>query len=267
MHSYAQTNLQLFNQLRSEGYSNIDIICISNAYQLVTRLFTGQFRASGKTFIAHLVGTASILCSLHLPVKVIAAGILHAAYGSGDFGNGIKGISHSKRQQVRDAMGEEVEDYVARYTALQWNEQTIPAICDRLDVLVPRDRDVVLIRLANELEEYLDLGILYCGEVKHQRYINHYIHLLVEMSEKLGFPALAEELTRVFQEISVAEIPVELRNQSGHNISFFLVPNSYRQRLSITFYHWFTSKFRHLLTAIFRKIPRKILHSLLLVEE
>ncbi|NJM70115.1 MAG: HD domain-containing protein [Scytonema sp. RU_4_4] len=254
MYPYAQTNIQLFNQLRREGYSNTDLCCIHNAYQLVIPLFTGCFRASGKTFIAHLVGTASILCALHVPAKVIAAGLLHAAYASGDFGDGGKGFSDVKHQHIKRAVGEEVEDYVAKYTFLRWNEQTIPTIRDRLDALDPTDRNVVLIRLANELEEYLDLGILYCGDVKYQRYMNHNNHYMVEMAEKLGFPTLAVELATVFKETALAEIPVELRNQSSHSASFFLVPNSYRKRLSVAFSHWLVSKLHHLSSAIVHKL-------------
>ncbi|NJP21002.1 MAG: hypothetical protein HC763_20665 [Hydrococcus sp. CRU_1_1] len=86
MYVYAQTNIQLFNQLRDRGYSNAELQEIFNAYQLTIELFTGQFRASGKTFIAHLVGTASILTHLRVSSKLIAAGLLHAAYSQGDFG-------------------------------------------------------------------------------------------------------------------------------------------------------------------------------------
>ncbi|MBE9034930.1 DUF6817 domain-containing protein [aff. Roholtiella sp. LEGE 12411] len=254
MNSYAQTNIQLFNQLKREGYSNIEIRSVFNAYQLTICLFTGCFRASGKTFIAHLIGTASILCSLHVPAKVVTAGLLHAAYTNGDFGDGSKGISNTKRQQLRRTLDEEVEEYVNRYTALQWNEQTITNICDRFDALDSIDRNILLIRLANELEEYLDLGILYCGDVKYQRYINHYNYQLVEMAEKLGFPTLAVELARVFKETALSEISVELHNPSGHDASFVFVPNSYRKRLSIVFYHWFNRKSRYLSSVIIRPL-------------
>lgn len=254
MHSYAQTNLQLFNQLRRDGYSNTDLSCILNAYKLVMCLFTGCFRSSGKTFIAHLVGTASILSSLHVPAMVVAAGLIHAAYANGDFGDGGKGISDAKREQLRRAVGQEVEEYVAKYTAMQWNEQTIPAIRDRLDALAPIDRDVLLIRLANELEEYLDLGILYCGEVKHQQYINHDRHLMVEMAEKLGFPTLAGELARVLRETALAEIPMELRYHCGENSSFLIAPSSYQRRLEVAFYHWLVSGLRYLRSAIVRRL-------------
>jgi len=72
MHTYAQTNVQLFNQLRRDGYSNNELSCIRNAYEHAKRLFTGLFLASGRTQIAHVVGTASILGSVHLPTEVVA---------------------------------------------------------------------------------------------------------------------------------------------------------------------------------------------------
>ena len=256
MHSYAQTNLQLFNQLSHSGYSKAELNLIYNAYQLVMELFTGGFRSSGKTFIAHLVGTASILASLGAPGKIVAAGLLHAAYTNGDFGEGKKGINNAKRDKIRLALGEEVEEYIARYTALQWNEKNILAICDRIDTLNSIERDVLLIRLTNELEEYLDLGILYCGELKYQRYVNHSCNLMVEMAEKLGFPTLAKQLATTFQETTVAEIPSELRNRSGQNISFVIAPNSYQKKVSLVFYSWVFSKLRRLKSVIRHRLDR-----------
>ena len=108
MHAYAQINVQLFNQLRSEGYSKEDRERVREAYEFAMRLFTGMFLPSGKTFIDHLVGTASILASLHVPVELVAAGLIHAAYLHGNFGGLRKGISETTRNQVKLAVGEEV---------------------------------------------------------------------------------------------------------------------------------------------------------------
>ena len=60
---YAQTNIQLFNQLRRDGYSKTDLDLVRDAYELAMVLFSGRFQPSGKSFIAHVVGTASILAS------------------------------------------------------------------------------------------------------------------------------------------------------------------------------------------------------------
>jgi (p)ppGpp synthase/HD superfamily hydrolase len=61
MHAYAQTNVQLFTQLRSEGYPETERELARDAYEFSIRLFTGLYLPSGKAFIDHLVGTASIL--------------------------------------------------------------------------------------------------------------------------------------------------------------------------------------------------------------
>ena len=63
MDTYAQTNIQLFDQLQHEGYTEDELNVIRDTYALATRLFTGLFRPSGKTFVAHAVGIASILGS------------------------------------------------------------------------------------------------------------------------------------------------------------------------------------------------------------
>lgn len=205
MYRYAQTNVQLFNQLRSNSYSDTELSLIFKAYELAMRLFAGCFRDSiGKTLIAHLVGTASILSSLDVPVKLVAAGLLHAAYDNGDFGNGEKGLSGANREQVRHAVGKEVEEYIARYTTVQWRgNREIPILREDIDALSSTERDVLLMRLANELEEYLNQSILYCSEkkrVKRIGRINRDGHLMMKVAQKLGFPTLAAELEQVFKE-------------------------------------------------------------------
>ncbi len=58
--TYAQTNIQLFNQLRLAQYSEADLNYLCNIYDFALQIFTGCLRGSGKPFLSHLVGTASI---------------------------------------------------------------------------------------------------------------------------------------------------------------------------------------------------------------
>lgn len=60
---------------------------------------------------------------------------------------------------------------------------------------------------------------------------------MVDIAEELGFPTLAADLTGVFKETILTEIPLELR--SKREGMFFIVPQSYRRRLSITVYQGF----------------------------
>jgi (p)ppGpp synthase/HD superfamily hydrolase len=219
--NYAQTNIQLFNQLRQAQYSETDLRYICNAYQFAVQIFTSRFRGSGKPFLSHLVGTASILVSVHAGINVITAGLLHAAYIYGEYGTEEKGITDAKREKVQQAVGVETEELISKYTALKWNKTTIPAICDRLNTLDPTERQVLLIRLANELEDHLDHGVLYCGNAEQRReYIRSSLYLSVEMACKLGFPTLAAALECNFRNTFLVELPAAVR--TSRNSSYLL---------------------------------------------
>ncbi len=229
--TYAQTNIQLFNQLGNAHYSPADLGYMYDVYEFGLQIFTGRFRGSGKPFICHLVGTASILTSLHAPTHAIAAGLLHAAYIYGNFVQGDagehtlheRGMTDAKRDVVRRAVGAETEELIAGYTDLKWNQQTIPEIRDRLDTLSPKERQILPIRLANELEDHLDLGILYCGNTEQRReYIRSSLYLSVEMAQKLGFPALAAALECAFRDALSVQLPISITR--GRNSSYILVP-------------------------------------------
>jgi (p)ppGpp synthase/HD superfamily hydrolase len=234
---YAQTNLQLYHQLSVLGYDAEDIARSARAYEIGIRLFTGVFRGSGKPFLAHLVGTASILAEQRARGPVVAAGLLHAAYASGEFGNGWRGMSRSKRAEVRRAVGGETEDLVAGYTELLWYPSSIADIRGRIGALTPRERDVLLIRLANELEDHLDLGILYQGNADHRvHYMRTHLAACVEMAQGIGYPELANRLAQTFDEVAKAEIPAALQRAEAE--SFSVPPASHRTRFRILISHF-----------------------------
>ncbi len=253
MHSYAQTNVQLFNQLRYEGYSNNEIERVRQVYEFAMRLFTGLFLPSGKTFIDHLVGTASILASLQVSVELIGAALIHAAYLHGNFAGIRKGISEPTRKQVRDAVGDKVEEYVERYERIPWGPNTIPVLHETLGELSPFDRDVLLIRLANDLEHNLDLGSLY--RENWPQYIERYGPSMVIMAEKLGFASLSSEMATVFRNITSADVPLEPRMRASQDAAYLIVPNSYRERFLVVFLpkiEWLCSKILNRVRRLYR---------------
>jgi (p)ppGpp synthase/HD superfamily hydrolase len=230
MHTYAQTNIQLFNQMGREGYAAADLTSVRVCYEFMTVLMTGRFRASGKTFIAHLVGTASILASLRAPGSLLAAALLHAVYQAGDFGDDRPGITDAKRQRLRGIAGEQVEEYVYRYHGLSWTDQTIRSLVVALDGMPGVEREVVLIRMANELEEFLDLGILYCcdGKRLHATGTDRCRHM-VQVANKLGFPRLAAEMAQAFAEAATTTLSPELKKTDARDSSYLLAPQSYQR--------------------------------------
>ena len=230
---YAQTNVQLFNQLRAEGYSRDDRQLVFRAYEFGMRLFSGLFLPSGKPFIDHLVGTASILASLHMPTHIVSAGMIHAAYLHGDFGSGRGGITRARQQAVRNAVGEAVEEYVERYQRLKWVPDQISRLRSSLDELTAKDREVLLIRLVNEFEHHLDLGALYFAgkaQIEHKRYLERYGSMIVEMTQRLGFPQLAANIDAVFAETIKTTLPVEACIGTTRDQAYLVGPSSYRER-------------------------------------
>lgn len=228
----AQTNIQLYNHLAERGYSRAEVGAVRAAYDLAMRLFTSRFRGSGKPFLAHAIGTAGILALLRAPAHVIAAGLLHAAYTHGDFGDGRHGISDVKRAAVRGVVGAGVEVLVARYTDRAWDKASVLAMRGQVASLRPDDRTVLLIRLANELEDHLDLGIAYCGDAEHRRaLIGSWLHTCVDLAEELGQAELADWLGRAFRDNLAAVIHREL--VAEQSISYTLTPASYRPRLLV----------------------------------
>jgi (p)ppGpp synthase/HD superfamily hydrolase len=269
MRAYAQTNVQLFNQLRSAGYSQKERQFLRQVYTLATRLFTGLFLPSGKTFLDHLVGTASILASLHSPVEIVAAGLVHAAYLHGDFGSIKKGISKAKRAQLRRIVGDEVEEYVAKYDRLLWTWQNVQKVHANLADIHGIDRQVLLIRLANELEHQLDLGGIYYAESekeqrKHQINMTGYGPMLIDMAERLGFFSLAVEMRPVFDNTVSAQLPIVPWIRSKHQVAYLLAPKSYHERFLVMLWrkvsesYQFCSRIHNRVNLVCRKIAKRI---------
>jgi (p)ppGpp synthase/HD superfamily hydrolase len=241
MHAYAQTNVQLLNQLQSEGCSRKERALVREAYEFGMRIFAGLYLPSGKPFLDHLVGTASILASVHAPVDVIRAGLIHAAYLHGDFGSIRSGITDDKRNTVRSVIGDDAEEYIARYDRMFLTSQDISRLEDTLDRLSQVDRYVILMRLANELEHHLDLGGLYFAHSEknqrgHQQYTKCRGPLLVALAQRLGFPSLASEMEFAFRNVAEIECPLEPYIRSKPTVAYLIAPRSYRERFPVMCY-------------------------------
>jgi gluconolactonase len=227
MHSYAQTNVQLFNQLRRDGFTKADLDLVRDAYQLAMVLFSGRFQPSGKSFMAHVVGTASILGSLRLPTAVVAAGLLHNVYEQRDFGDGRKSISISRRRKIRRVLGPDVEECVARFSTLSWQWPTNLLARENPQDLASIDRAVLSIILADHLEHLLDLDVLYYGHTVQRRYLDN-SKIAVEVANRLSLCELAAEMREAIRRTEFAQLPVEIPEDRSR--SFVIAPKSCRMR-------------------------------------
>ena len=171
MSGYAQTNLQLYGQMLRAGRPELELRLVRDAYELAVRLFAGHFRGNGKPFLAHLVGVASILAEHGHPIESVTAGLLHSVYSFGEFGDGTRGLSSRKRQEVRQTVGTAVEELVSHYTTSDWRLVTLCALRDVPNLRRQPRKEVFHLKVADVLEDHLDQGLGYiAGETTRQRY-------------------------------------------------------------------------------------------------
>jgi (p)ppGpp synthase/HD superfamily hydrolase len=228
----AQTHLQLFQQMRSKGYSQADLTRVAHAYQVATKLFANRFRPCGRPFVAHLVGASAILVWLKAPIHMVVAELLHAAYQEGDFPNSLEGMTPGKRKELSAAIGAEAEALVAAYTVGSRSLTGILASHARFKEMSPSERDILLMQLANELDDYRDLAGNYAANA-HERIavIRQCGQHQVEMAEWLGHPELAQALRETYADsiAAVAPMPFVSRFANGYAI----LPASSRTRWNI----------------------------------
>ena len=117
--------------------------------------------------------------------------------------------------QLRLVVGTEAEHLIAQYTTSTWDERTVSALRKNLPLPGSVAREVLLIRLANELEDHLDCAALYSGAAEYRRdVIRSYLFQCIDIAEKLGFPALASALSRAFEETLSMELPLAFQGEN-----------------------------------------------------
>jgi (p)ppGpp synthase/HD superfamily hydrolase len=228
----AQTNIQLYNQLRRRGFTRDELVLVHRAYELLATLYPGYYQGDGKPFVAHGIGVASILADLDQPAEIVAMGLLHGVYETADFGDGRDGRpTPSRRRLLREAVGVRVEELVFRFTQLRLHPDTIEHDRRSLADLDETDRRLQLVAVVDHLEKYVDLGVLYFGDdeeiVSWTRRIGRD---LVEVAEELGEPRLARMVSAAFarSEAEAERVPPELRASDGRRHLKLVVPRSYR---------------------------------------
>ena len=218
MLAVAQTNLQLYRQLADQGAGPSDLAAVRSAYDVSASLFAGVYRASGKTFVAHVVGTASILGAQGVPVPLVAAGLLHAAYNRGEFGDGPPGRTQRRAARMARAVGAEVEGLVARYATFPWKAGDLSALRDLPASLGRLDRDVLVIRLANEAEEIVDGDILHHADAESRRQLDlEALPVWIAWANAVSVPDIALALQVSATRLAAGRPPDSLRTDRAQS--------------------------------------------------
>jgi (p)ppGpp synthase/HD superfamily hydrolase len=228
----AQTHLQLMQQMLSSGYTSDQQVEIARVYELATRLFSGRYRQDGRSFLSHLIGTASVLVWLKASQSMVIAGLLHAIFEDGNSETGPDGMARRRRELTRIQIGAEAERLIASYTASSRTLKALLASHKNFNALNSEERDVLLIQLANEFDDYRDCAPHFTANAeKRLDKIGECGQEQVEMARWLGFPEFADLLAQSYQAALDATPPVGLR--STHSWAYTLLPLSSRRRTTV----------------------------------
>ena len=168
------------------------------------------------------MGTASILTAYRAAAPVIVAGLLHAAYEQGDFLPFGERSPESCRRTVRQVVDDDAEALITRYAVFPWKAANYHTIFERKPEFAAANRDILIIRVANELEDCLDNGLLYCSERRRKVGIRE-VAKCIQLANALRLPKLVEELKRAFVRTRDTDIPPLL---AGRHIHSYSLPSS-----------------------------------------
>ena len=239
MNACAQTNAQLFMQLHDAGCSPAELRRARDAFLLAMQLYSGLFTGSGKTTLAHETGTASLVHRHGGSFDLTVAGLLHGAYLVGDWGYYRVRITEKKRATLRSVVGAASEAYVYEYARRPWDGVSIAEIAARAYRLDETERNVSLLRLAEELERLLDYGALVAfRDVSAMKtWLRGRRDDLCRIADGLGRPALSAELATGIDRTLGAELPAEVTGLKFPGAAAYrVVPRSYRKRLALGAY-------------------------------
>jgi hypothetical protein len=234
VHSIAQTNLQLYNQMFEQQRPQQDLLLARKAYDLISLLNAGYYQADGKPFVCHSVGVASIICHMGFQAKFIAFGLLHNVYVNGDFGNGVHTpLTPYKRNFMRERVGPEVEELIMRFRDLRIDLSSIDRIEADFSSFDETDRLLIAADLADHMEKYVDKGVLYFGDGSWvTKEMETHGPRLIALAQRLKQPLLAEMMRETF---AAAEgqppMPDMLRPSPKQKYLALTVPLSARLRL------------------------------------
>jgi len=197
------------NQALELGLAEESLVRLRAAHDVAEQMADGLYRAQGVPLLCHLVRTASIVLAERQPLPVVLASLLHAAYLLQEFERA--GWRAPSRATLQQAIGEDAESLVSDYCRFPWFSQAcLENHLRGLDGYAERERNLLLIRLANELEDHLDRAMAYTPAERAGRHAAAYGPQTIELAGRLGLPELATELRQAIGDGDGPRLPLAI---------------------------------------------------------
>ncbi|MGN6338259.1 DUF6817 domain-containing protein [Mycobacterium sp.] len=204
----ARTYPQLMNQAIACGMDADSLCRLKAAHDLALQMTFGMHRSQGVPFLCHLTGTASIMLSEDAPLDAIVAALLHAAYILHAFDGSDRRVRPAQRSLLAREVGDGAERLVWEYHNLPWGTASaLDAHHAQLPTASPATRQLLLLRLANELDDHLDLAGAYANPARARERVAELGGRVVELARRLEHPILAADLEEAYAAHAAASLP------------------------------------------------------------
>lgn len=199
----AQTNLQLYSQLRKAGASPVEISTMQKDYETACLLFGALSRSTGRPFLCHAVGTASVALTEGAEFIDVRAALLHAAYKHGRFPDGKQKNTPRHRAWLSERAGPELTALLGEFSRFAFSPDAVRGYL-REDPC-PDDLALRLIRLklANDVDDSHGFGAALGHKARYQD--PTWLTSRLELSEKLGFEFCAKAFALALSECNDAD--------------------------------------------------------------
>jgi hypothetical protein len=192
MQNWPQTIVEIVPEAHAIGWSSEEVEQLWATHALMMRLFSGRYRGSGRPFINHLVGTASLALRHSGGVTEVLAAYGHAAYAQGEFGRARSGPSEANRRELRAAVGNAAEAIIADYTGFDWHGIAMRRNVGEVVALSGHEKQLLFLYIVNELDDSFDCGVY---DAEWREGCIKRLSAGAEFATALGYQGLADHLS------------------------------------------------------------------------
>lgn len=212
-----QQNLYgLLTQAAARGYPKQDLARFSQAYYAAMTLFDGGYRACGRPFITHCVGTASALVHFGFAPHLVIAALLHAAYSHSVLGKNPHAALEFLQNQISTTFGDQVAKTIRAYARLQIARDKWPA-AHPVETMMVDDAEIVALDIANEIDLWASGEAHFTVSTApptpaHRQYYQ-------AVAAGLGVPAMGDTLMRLLQTPPPADFDMRRAQKGSYRLA------------------------------------------------
>lgn len=214
---FAQNYPQLIAQGVRQKLSKEDLRLLRKGFDIALEISDGLYRAQGIPLLNHLIRTASIVLSQTSSINTVLLALLHASFVVSKFDDSCRSANHKLIQtEIEHEFGHQLANSLLAYEAMDWYQVIdVQYYIANTESLEPLTKELLLVRLANELEDHMDYAMLFTPSERLARRSRAYGDACVVLARQLGYQTIAEQLDAILKAQQIFDLDDKLKFNKG----------------------------------------------------